>query len=374
MATILILDDRTTNRKILAQLAASVEPDVCVESFGTGQQALAHAANSPPDLVFSDFNMPTMNGAEFLTEFRKLSGCADVPVIIVTAYEDRDHRYRALEAGATDFLSSPVDHHEFVVRARNLLALRQQRLAREAAERANAAKTAFLANMSHELRTPLNAIIGFAEMMQQELLGPLGAPRYKEYSNDIAASARHLRQVIQNVLDLARIEEGKLKVERSLVALAPLLLETGAMIRSEAERAGLRLELDIPANLPFVLGDPTQLTQVFLNLLSNAVKFTPAGGFVTMRAFAEQDRINVEVTDSGIGMAPEDVPVALSRFGQVSNDPYRKKYPGAGLGLPIAAGLIEAHFGTLEIDSRKGQGTRMRVQLPAAAALLEAAE
>jgi signal transduction histidine kinase len=371
MASILILDDRNTNRKILAQLAMSVEQGVGVRACASGEEAIAAAKEKAPDLVFSDFNMPGMNGAEFVAAFRKLEGCIDVPVIVVTAYEDREHRYRALEAGATDFLASPVDHHEFVVRARNLLALRRQSLARQAAERANAAKTAFLANMSHELRTPLNAIIGFSEIMQIELHGPLGSTKYKGYANDISNSARHLREVIQNILDVARIEEGKFDVEKKLVGMPLVLEEAARMVRPEAERAHLVFGVDISGDLPFVLGDKTKLTQAFLNLMSNAVKFTPAGGAVSVEAHKASDKIEITVGDTGIGMSPEEIPVALARFGQVSGDPYKKKYQGAGLGLPIAAGIIQAHRGELVIDSAKGRGTKMTVRLPAAAAVLD---
>jgi len=372
MADILILDDRNTNRKILAQLAMSVEPGVNVRSCALGVDAIEAAKAKPPDLVFSDFNMPGMNGAEFVAAFRKLPGCVDVPVIVVTAYEDREHRYRALEAGATDFLASPVDHHEFVVRARNLLALRRQSLARQAAERANAAKTAFLANMSHELRTPLNAIIGFSEIMQIELYGPLGDAKYKDYSNDIARSARHLREVIQNILDVARIEEGKFDVERALVGVPIILEDAARMIRPEAERAKLAFDYAVPVDLPYVLGDKTKLTQAFINLIANAVKFTPAGGSVSVAAHKEHDMVSVIVGDTGIGMSPEEIPIALARFGQVSGDPYKKKYQGTGLGLPIAAGIIQAHRGELLIDSAKGRGTRMTVRLPAAGTVLSA--
>jgi signal transduction histidine kinase len=370
MANILILDDRNTNRKILAQLAKSVEPGVDVQQCASGSEALDAVKAAAPDLVFSDFNMPGMNGAEFVAAFRKLAGCIDVPVIVVTAYEDREHRYRALEAGATDFLASPVDHHEFVVRARNLLALRRQSLARQAAERANAAKTAFLANMSHELRTPLNAIIGFSEIMQTELHGPLGNAKYKDYSNDIGRSARHLREVIQNILDVARIEEGRFEVDRALVGVPMVLEEATRMIRPEAERNNLAFDYTVPSDLPYVLGDKTKLTQAFLNLISNAVKFTPAGGSISIAANFGRDTVEVTVGDTGIGMSPEEIPIALARFGQVSGDPYKKKYQGAGLGLPIAAGIIQAHRGELFIDSAKGRGTRMTVRLPAAGSVL----
>ncbi len=371
MATILILDDRNTNRKILAQLAVSVEPGVAVNACASGEEGIAAAKAHAPDLVFSDFNMPGMNGAEFVAAFRKLDGCVDVPVIVVTAYEDREHRYRALESGATDFLASPVDHREFVVRARNLLALRRQSLARQAAERANAAKTAFLANMSHELRTPLNAIIGFSEIMQTELHGPLGNAKYKDYSNDIGNSARHLREVIQNILDVARIEEGRFDVEKALVGVPVILEEAARMVRPEAERAKLAFDFAVPRDLPYVLGDKTKLVQAFLNLMSNAVKFTPAGGAVSIAAQKASDMVEVTVGDTGIGMSPEEIPIALARFGQVSGDPYKKKYQGAGLGLPIAAGIIQAHRGELLVDSAKGRGTRMTVRLPVAAMVLD---
>jgi signal transduction histidine kinase len=374
MTSILILDDRSTNRRILAQLAASVEAGVRVDSFGNGPEALAAAKAGRPDLVFSDFNMPGMTGAEFVAAFRKLPGCAEIPVIIVTAYEDRDHRYRALEAGATDFLSSPVDHHEFIVRARNLLALRRNIQAREIAEKASEAKTVFLANMSHELRTPLNAIIGFSEMIQSELLGPVGVDKYKEYANDIVASANHLRDVIQNILDISRIEEGKLGGERALIAIVPLLEEAARMIRPAAEKAKVRLERRLPAVTPYVVGDATQIRQALLNVLSNAVKFTPAGGRVALSCEVSGEIVDLVVADTGIGMAPEEIPLALSRFGQVSDDPLRKRYQGAGLGLPIASGILAAHQGKLILESVKGQGTRAILRLPAPSSILAAAQ
>jgi signal transduction histidine kinase len=143
------------------------------------------------------------------------------------------------------------------------------------------------------------------------------------------------------------------------------------MVRPEAERAHLVFGVDISGDLPFVLGDKTKLTQAFLNLMSNAVKFTPAGGAVSVEAHKASDKIEITVGDTCIGMSPEEIPVALARFGQVSGDPYKKKYQGAGLGLPIAAGIIQAHRGELVIDSAKGRGTKMTVRLPAAAAVLD---
>ncbi len=374
MTTILIVDDRSTNRRILAKLAESVEAGVRVQSFASGNDALASAKASRPDLVFSDFNMPGMNGAEFVAAFRKVAGCAEIPVIIVTAYEDREHRYLALELGATDFLSSPVDHHEFIVRARNLLALRRNIAAREVAERANEAKTVFLANMSHELRTPLNAIIGFSEMIQGEILGPVGVGKYKEYASDIVSSANHLREVIQNILDIARIEEGKLGGERAMLAVVPLLEGVARMIQPAAKQAKIALESSYPNDTPYILGDVTQIKQVLLNLLSNALKFTPAGGKVTLSCAPSDETIDLVVADTGIGMSAEEIPLALSRFGQVSGDPLRKRFQGAGLGLSIASEIVTAHRGWLMIESTKGHGTRAIIRMPVPSALLAAAQ
>ena len=364
--TILILDDRNTNRRILARLAASVEPGIGVQGFAQPERALEHCRVAPPDLVFTDFNMPGMNGAEFIAAFRGLPGCIDVPVIVVTAYEDRDHRYRALEAGATDFLSSPVDHREFVVRARNFLSLRRQRIAREQAERANAAKTAFVANMSHELRTPLNAIVGFAEMIEAEILGPLGTPKYKQYAHDIATSARHLRDVIQNVLDVARIEQGALDLERLRVPVRDVLTAAQRMAAPQAEQARVSVQVLDPGPALAVTGDRTKLIQMVLNLVANSVKFTVAGGRVDLSAAAVPEGVELRVADTGIGMSAAEIDVAKTRFGQVSSDPLRKRYQGAGLGLPIAIGIAAVHGGRLEIESEKGRGTAVRIVLPAA--------
>ena len=138
-----------------------------------------------------------------------------------------------------------------------------------------------------------------------------------------------------------------------------------------ADRQGVSIDY-MPVDLPYVLGDKTKLTQAFINLIANAVKFTPAGGSVSIAAHKQLDMVEVTVGDTGIGMSPEEIPIALARFGQVSGDPYKKKYQGTGLGLPIAAGIIQAHRGELLIDSAKGRGTRMTVRLPAAGVVLNA--
>ena len=237
------------------------------------------------------------------------------------------------------------------------------RLARDQAEYANRSKSEFLANMSHELRTPLNAILGFSEIMKLDALGPQGVSNYAEYAGDIHSSGSHLLEVINDILDLSKIEAGKMTLYEESIDAGRLLDSCLTLIRERAARSGIAIERDFD-ELPSILGDRTRLKQAFVNLMSNAVKFTPAGGKVTVRGGSDEYTWWVEISDTGIGMRPEDIPLVLQPFVQVDGS-LSRRHEGTGLGLPITRSLIEMHDGKLEFESELGKGTTVRVVIPA---------
>ncbi len=236
--------------------------------------------------------------------------------------------------------------------------------AKEAAEYADRSKTEFLAHMSHELRTPLNAIIGFSEMIAAAPFGPVGSPKYLEYASDIHHSGLHLLDLINDVLDLSKIEAGKLELRETSVALPDLIEECVSLLRARAESARVALSAEMPDDLPLLRADERAVKQVMLNLLSNAVKFTPGGGTVVARAEHRHGKsLALSVTDSGIGMSPEEIEIAMTPFGQVDSK-LARQHVGTGLGLPLTRSLVQLHGGDLAVTSSKGLGTTVTAIFP----------
>ena len=234
--------------------------------------------------------------------------------------------------------------------------------AKSRAEEANEAKTKFLANMSHELRTPLNAIIGFSEIMEAGMFGPLGADKYDEYCSDIGASGLYLLEVINDILDMSRIEAGRMKLHIDDINLDRILHDSMRVISGKAQDKNVQLTARITPNLHFK-GDRRAVKQILLNLLSNAVKFTPEGGRVTVRGCASHASMFIAIKDTGIGI-PAAALTKLGRpFEQVEGE-LAKSYQGAGLGLAIAKSLVELHGGTMRIRSAVGVGTIVVVKMP----------
>jgi signal transduction histidine kinase len=236
------------------------------------------------------------------------------------------------------------------------------RAAKEAAERANRTKSMFLANMSHELRTPLNAINGYSEAMAMELFGRIDNRRYVEYARNIWSSGQHLLSLINSVLDLSKIEAGRMEISCERVPLHSFIIDCLALVGVQAEQSGLALVADDIPPLE-IWADPRALKQVLVNLVGNALKFTPRGGEIRISASALPEGIEIVVADTGIGMAAADIPRALTVFGQLDNA-YARRHEGSGLGLPLAKSLVELHGGTLAIESAPGAGTRVFIRLP----------
>jgi signal transduction histidine kinase len=235
--------------------------------------------------------------------------------------------------------------------------------ARSQAEMANHAKSEFLANMSHELRTPLNAIIGFSEIIAHELFGPLGNEKYLDYMKDIHKSSLHLLAIINDVLDMSKIEAGKLELSKEPLNIRHLIGEVIRMMREWAESRSIEMVTKLPVEEVEIWADERAMKQIFLNLMSNAIKFSRDGGQVCIRVVSDEPGLAVvEFEDHGIGMTEEELERALQPFGQAKPSTTRN-YGGTGLGLPITKGLIEAHGGKLAIESRADQGTIARISL-----------
>jgi signal transduction histidine kinase len=232
------------------------------------------------------------------------------------------------------------------------------------AGKANKSKSEFLANMSHELRTPLNAIIGFSDILKKQLFGPLGNRKYREYVKDINDSGAHLLEIINDILDLAKAEAGKLELQLGEYDLAECLDDCIRMCGARAESCGVQVTFAGVSSPAYALVDRRLIFQAILNLVSNAIKFTPSGGTVALSlTSSEQDGVNIEVRDSGIGIAAKDLERVLIPFEQVETSLSRKN-SGTGLGLPYAKQLVELHHGTLRISSELGKGTTVTITLP----------
>lgn len=375
---ILLVEDNPGDARLTRELLSEVESFAFeLRHVERLTDAVVTLGREPFDVVLLDLSLPDSQGLEAI---RALQKCASsLPVVVLTGRSDESVAIEVLKAGADDYLiKGQGDGHLMarairysVERARGRLLLLD---AKAKAEVANRVKTDFLANMSHELRTPLNAIMGFSELLKTQLLGPLGHQSYVEYAADIHHSAAHLLEIINDILDIAKVEAGKVDLDEKSVNVATIIVASLRLIGERAAEAGVRIRTEVDPDLPRLLADERLLKQILINLLSNAVKFTPSGGSVTVAARREGDgRIAVEVADTGIGIAAEDLPRVMEPFGQ-ADSALNRKYDGTGLGLPLVRSFVELHGGIFVLRSEPRAGTTATAFFPAERALTGDAE
>jgi PAS domain S-box-containing protein len=284
----------------------------------------------------------------------------------VTERKQHEEAMQQKEAELTRRLLELQDtRNQFEAQAAELVTVCEDVAAtRDAAIYANHAKSQFLAHMSHEIRTPLNAILGFSEIIGDELLGPVTPPKYREYAGDIHESGAHLLELINDILDLAKIEAGKLEIQDGEVDVRHAIDASLRFVKERANNAGVALKTGIDAGLPMLRADERMVKQMLINLLTNAVKFTPNGGEVAVLAALDRlGTLRLSVRDTGVGIAAEDIPKVLESFGQADNS-RAGVTEGTGLGLPLVKSMIEMHGGTLEIESELDAGTTATICFP----------
>ena len=402
---ILAVDDSVSYRHRLADALKGEGYDVMLAR--SGEKALELLGEQPFDCVLLDLLMPGLGGEETCRRIKSAPAIRDTPLVMLTALENHETIVRLLGAGADDFIAKSSDIEVLKARVRAQIRrkqledesrhIREQLLRneREAAEarvseelraqseklaasqveltlrneelaRASRLKSDFLASMSHELRTPLNAVVGFSELLLAGDYGSL-APQQQPVVQDVLAAGHQLLTLINDVLDLSKIEAGRIEVHRLRVDIAEPVDEACNLLANAARKRAITLVTDISAGRLFANADPDRLRQVLVNLVSNAVKFTPDGGTVTLDASLVADHVRVTVTDTGIGIAPADAPKLFAPFSQLDSG-YTRRFAGTGLGLSICKKLVELMGGEIGFTSEPGKGSIFFFTLPAAPA------
>jgi two-component system, sensor histidine kinase and response regulator len=362
-SAILIVDDNPNNLQVLGK--ALLDNNYGVEFATNGEQALNWLSERKFDLVLLDINMPGMDGYEVCKRIRSDSSLSFMPIIFLSADNEREAILKGFELGGQDYVTKPFDNRELLVRIKTHLALKDslERLEEEK-EKARAAdnlKSAFLATMSHELRTPLNSIIGFSGILLKEKPGPLNTEQKKQLGM-VQDSARHLLSLINDVLDISKIEAGQLTMNYQICSLSEIVNIVADTCRPMAEKKNILLEVDLDFTRDEIISDPLRVSQILLNLVNNAVKFTDKGKVIItgkcLEEFAE-----LKIIDTGIGIEKSNIELLFRPFMQISTG-IARKYEGTGLGLSICKKLLDMLNGKIEVESSPGKGSIFTVKLP----------
>jgi signal transduction histidine kinase len=367
LKVLLVEDNPGDARLVTAMLAQMGTDSFSLDRVVRVGDAVKRLRGGNIDAVLLDLSLPDSQGLDTLTRIQTAE--PTVPIVILSGDHDEHVAVQAVHSGAQNFLVKGQGDGNVLKRAIHYAVERKRAeqalyAAEKDADRANHFKSEFLAMMSHELRTPLTIIIGFSEMLTTGNLGKLTS-KQKEYISDIHGAGNHLLDLISDILDLSKAEAGKMELDNEVLDAAQVIKACLRLMREHAANAGVRLNVKIIGELPFLHADRRKLKQILINLLSNAVKFTPRGGSVTVKAVNEPARtVAIAVTDTGIGMATEDIPRAMTAYVQ-ANGMSRRKDEGTGLGLPLTKALVELHGGSLDLRSELGVGTTAIVRIPA---------
>lgn len=369
-ALILVIDDEPTQRMLSRE--ALEQRGYRVEEAESGEAGLQLATELKPALILLDVMMPGMDGFEVC---RRLRSHPDLtlnrtPVVIVTALEDLESIEIGFKAGATDFLAKPIVwpllgyRLQFALRAAEMET--DLVLARNEAERASTAKSVILANMGHELRTPLNAIIGFSEYLRDQAQTEGGNEQSVEFLGDICFSGKRLLSTVNDILEMANLEAGRVELDTNTIDLSNLLAGVVEKHQSAAADKGITLDALAAKDALLVVGDYDVLRRAIGRIVSNAIKFTPSGGVYVAAMHRPTGQVEISITDSGVGMTAAEILSIVEPFRQADNSLSRKQ-EGSGLGVPLAKALITLHNGELEIKSEPDVGTTVSIILPAEA-------
>ena len=364
---VLVIDDDATQRVLVQETLRQAGFDT--EEAENGTDGIARTAELRPDLVILDVVMPDLDGFTVCRGLRGNPKTQHIPILMITGLEDEKSIARAFEAGATNFLTKPINwallpHHiRYILRSSAVED--ELRAAKRAAEAHSRSRTEILANMSHELRTPLNSIIGFAELTAKQSLGPVNITGYVDFANDIKEAGHHLLGMINDILELSKIEAGKSEILEDVLNLKEVIESSVRVMKLRLEQADLTLQVQLETVLPRFRADERKVKQMILNLLSNAIKFTPADGEIRLAvSIDDSGDLILEVRDNGIGIAARDFERALEPFSQVDSG-LNRKYPGTGLGLPLTKLFVELHGGSMTLESALGEGTTVSLRFPA---------
>jgi len=362
MPRILVVDNSATVRAMLRDALEDEGHDVLVAS--SGPEALAQVQASCPDVMLLDVEMPGMDGIDVLLSIKAKEETRGISVIMVTSQDRDDKVVGALEVGATDFIPKPFSEAVVRARVRNVIRIRSRH---KRVEAATEAKAQFLANMSHEIRTPMTAILGFADLLYSE--GDISrAPKHRIAAiQTIKRNGEYLLDLINDILDLSKVETGKMEVERIRCSAVQVIADVASMMRVKASAKGIPLEVEYAGAIPETIHtDPTRLRQILINIVSNAVKFTDSGSVRVVVRLVRDDydepRLRVEVIDTGIGMTEEQIGNVFKPFRQAETYTTRK-YGGTGLGLTISKHLAELLGGTIRATSDPGKGSKFEASI-----------